>query len=401
MRKLLAALIAITLISIPVSAQAAIKPGSTCPTISKTATVGKVSYTCAKQGTRKVWLQTIRVGAPCKKAGVSAIVLKKKYLCTAKGKSRTWSLIKIADANQPDKSPAPSSIEASINIIYDEVSAKNNIPVTIERIDPVGTNAVKSFKRELTKSASLTSLLPGSYELTLGIEKIDVAQGSYLGMLSSSVILLSKGESRSAEVNFSTLMPKSTHAVSKTDYTEFKELSDGAIQFKSASLSNQDIKVNEYLILPPSSELESGYIGKVMSKSADTFLGSHDVPVTRGVDIVKRECVFDRPVDSVSISMTVTVRDITAAQEYRSGLPAANAANAPPPSGNKPGGDATFIPMLSIDDVLETNEAQVFEPYFPWLFASPPSRPTQATASRTSPKILLLNSTLPATTSKN
>jgi hypothetical protein len=140
---------------------------------------------------------------------------------------------------------------------------------------------------------------------------------------------------------------------------------------------------------------------KIELKSADTFLGSHDVPVTRGVDIVKRECVFDRPVDSVSISMTVTVRDITAAQEYRSGLPAANAANAPPPSGNKPGGDATFIPMLSIDDVLETNEAQVFEPYFPWLFASPPSRPTQATASRTSPKILLLNSTLPATTSKN
>ena len=272
MRKLLAALIAITLISIPVSAEAAIKPGSTCPTISKTATVGKVSYTCAKQGTRKVWLQTIRVGAPCKKAGVSAIVLKKKYLCTAKGKSRTWSLIKIADANQPSKTSAASLVEASINIIYDEVSAKSNIPVTIERIDPVGTNAVKSFKRELTKSASLTSLLPGRYELTLGIEKIDVAQGSYLGMLSSSVILLSKGESRSAEVNFSTLMPKSTHAVSKTDYTEFKELSEGAIQFKSASLSNQDIKVNEYLILPPSSELENGYIGKVVSKSADTFL---------------------------------------------------------------------------------------------------------------------------------
>jgi hypothetical protein len=272
MRKLLAALIAITLISIPVSAEAAIKPGSTCPTISKTATVGKVSYTCAKQGTRKVWLQTIRVGAPCKKAGVSAIVLKKKYLCTAKGKSRTWSLIKIADANQPSKTSAPSLVEASINIIYDEVSSKNNIPVTIERIDPVGTSAVKSFKRELTKSASLTSLLPGRYELTLGIQKIDVAQGSYLGMLSSSVILLSKGESRSAEVNFSTLMPKSTHAVSKTDYTEFKELSDGAIQFKSASLSNQDIKVNEYLILPPSSELESGYIGKVVSKSADAFL---------------------------------------------------------------------------------------------------------------------------------
>ena len=117
-----------------------------------------------------MWLETIRVGAPCKKAGVSAVVLKKKYLCKTNGKSRTWSLIKIASANQPDKSPAPSSVEASINIIYDEVSAKNNIPVTIERIDPVGTNAVKSFKRELTKSASLTSLLPGRYELTLGIE---------------------------------------------------------------------------------------------------------------------------------------------------------------------------------------------------------------------------------------
>ena len=272
MRKLLATLVIIAFISSPLSAEAAFKPGSSCPTLSKTKTIGKVGYTCSKQGTRKVWLQTIRVGASCKKIGISTVVLNKKYICMAKGKTRTWSLVKMAGANQRDTRPVPSSTESSINIIYDSLSAKNKIPVRIERIDPPGSNAVKSFKRELTESSTLTSLTPGRYELTLGVEKIDAAQGSYIGILSSSTVLLSEGENRSVEVSFSTLMPKSTHAVSTTDYTEFKELSNGAIQFKSAALSSKDIKQNEYLILPPSSELEYGYIGRIISKSADIFL---------------------------------------------------------------------------------------------------------------------------------
>jgi len=319
MRKLLATLVVIAFISSPLSAEAAFKPGSSCPTLSKTKTIGKVGYTCSKQGTRKVWLQTIRVGASCKKTGISAVVLNKKYLCTAKGKTRTWSLNKFTGVNLPGTSPLPSSTESSINIIYDSLSSKNKIPVRIERIDPAGSNAVKSFKRELTESSSLTSLVPGRYELTLGVEKIDAAQGSYIGILSYSTVLLSEGDNRSVEVNFSTLMPKSTHAVSKSDYTEFKELSDGAIQFKSAALSSQDIKQNEYLILPPSAELKNGYIGRVISRSADIFLlnpASYFDAIPKGsfhsvVDLGSSDYTFQPTFESGNIKANLKSNDAT------------------------------------------------------------------------------------------
>lgn len=264
MRKLLAVLLAIVLISIPISAEAAIKPGSACPTVSKSATIGKVSYTCAKQGTKKVWLQTIRAGAPCKKTGISAVVLTKKYLCSTVGNYRKWRLV-----NQVTNS---TSVEARIVVSYDAISRKNQIPVTIERIDSAASTPSKSFKREITQSASFTSLVPGRYELTLGVAKIAATDGSYIGNLSTEVILLKEGESRTAEVNFSTFMPKSTHAISKMDYIEFKELNDGAIQIKSSTLSNENLKQGEFVVLPPSSELKNGYIGRVASSTADTYL---------------------------------------------------------------------------------------------------------------------------------
>ena len=97
---------------------------------------------------------------------------------------------------------------------------------------------------------------------------------------------------------------------------------------------------------------------RLEQKSADTFLGSFSVPVNRGVHVVKREFPFEKTLDSASISTTVTIRDVTAAQQFMSSLPAAKTSNAQAPGGDKGGGDSTLIPMLSIDDVFESNEAQ-------------------------------------------
>jgi hypothetical protein len=58
--------------------------------------------------------------------------------------------------------------------------------------------------------------------------------------------------------------------------------------------------------------------------------------------------------------MTVSISDITASQQYINSLPVPGSANASGTAahGGKSGGDPSFIPMLSIDDVFESNEAQ-------------------------------------------
>jgi hypothetical protein len=99
---------------------------------------------------------------------------------------------------------------------------------------------------------------------------------------------------------------------------------------------------------------------KLEQKKANVFLGSCAVKVHRGISLENAECVFEKKGskesdDSGSISMKVSISDVSAAQAYISSLPAADAANA------NAGGKASnelHIPMLSIDDVFNSNEAQ-------------------------------------------
>jgi hypothetical protein len=100
----------------------------------------------------------------------------------------------------------------------------------------------------------------------------------------------------------------------------------------------------------PNSVLVFSYYRSELKKS-DAFLGACKVKVSRGIEIVKGD--YSIGTDPVSVSMNVTIRDITSAQDYL----AAKAANAPAP-GSKSASDSAVIPMFTMDDVYETNEAQ-------------------------------------------
>ncbi len=97
-----------------------------------------------------------------------------------------------------------------------------------------------------------------------------------------------------------------------------------------------------------SSWLVFGYY-RIEQKTADTYLGSSLVKIHRGVEISAAEHQF-KTEDSGVVSMKVSVRDVTAEQAY------ANSSSAPKAAA--PGGDSSVIPMLSIDDVFDSHEAQ-------------------------------------------
>ena len=104
----------------------------------------------------------------------------------------------------------------------------------------------------------------------------------------------------------------------------------------------------------PSSWLIFGYY-RLEQKTADTFLGSCPVKVHRGVEIVQTEFEFKVPDESAPVSMTVSITDVSAAQQYAN---SASSSNAVAKSDSKQSGDSSAIPMLSIDDVFDTNEAE-------------------------------------------
>lgn len=101
-----------------------------------------------------------------------------------------------------------------------------------------------------------------------------------------------------------------------------------------------------------SSRLVFGYY-RIEQKTADTYLGSSSVKIHRGVEITAAEHHF-KTEDSGIVSMKVSVRDVTAEQAYANSTSVPNAAA----SGGKSGGDSSVIPMLSIDDVFDSHEAQ-------------------------------------------
>ena len=104
----------------------------------------------------------------------------------------------------------------------------------------------------------------------------------------------------------------------------------------------------------PNSVLVFSYYRSELKKS-DAFLGTCKVKVSRGIEIVKED--YSIGTDSAATSINVTIRDISASQDYMNSLSAAKAANAPAPGG-KAASDSAVIPMFTMDDVYETNEAQ-------------------------------------------
>jgi hypothetical protein len=94
---------------------------------------------------------------------------------------------------------------------------------------------------------------------------------------------------------------------------------------------------------------------RLETKSADTFFGSCSVKVHRGIELVQADLAFKVPDESAPISMTVSITDISAAQQYTNSVSSPIAAVKSDPNKN---GDAAIIPMVSIDDVFDSNEAE-------------------------------------------
>ena len=61
MRKALAALTVLILVSLPIQASAAVKAGATCTKAGTTSTVQGIKYTCVKSGKKLVWNKGVKV----------------------------------------------------------------------------------------------------------------------------------------------------------------------------------------------------------------------------------------------------------------------------------------------------------------------------------------------------
>ena len=87
-------------------------------------------------------------------------------------------------------------------------------------------------------------------------------------------------------------------------------------------------------------------------KQANALLGVCTVDVARGMAADREDREFSRTEEH--ISMNVSITDVTSREAYLKGLPPPTAAA----SGGKSGAaDSAVIPMLSIDDVFDSNEA--------------------------------------------
>jgi hypothetical protein len=315
MRKLLAALLILSTCSIPTSAEAAVKPGSKCIAIGKTTTISKIGYTCTKVGSKKVWLQSVRVGVPCKKTAEKKVVLRKKYVCIQSGTTRKWQIEKTridSSTGQKESESATATVaeqSSMISIEYDSISTQNKIPVTIERVSPTNEVAGKAFKYELTSSTSFKTLIPGTYSLALGKDRVVSADGINLGNISATQVVIGNGESKTVTVNFETFLPKTTQAPESISYTEFKKLPNDGIQIASKELAVASTPVGSYLVLPATSELPSGYIGRVVKVQEN----SYTVEPASFLEAV--------PSGSISLNSNVNAADIGMQSEISVGSP--------------------------------------------------------------------------------
>ena len=86
-------------------------------------------------------------------------------------------------------------------------------------------------------------------------------------------------------------------------------------------------------------------------KQANALLGVCTVEVARGMSLDRSEHEFSKTDELIVLN--VSIADVTTREAYLKGLPPPNA----PSSSSKSGGDSAAIPMLSIDDVFDSNEA--------------------------------------------
>jgi hypothetical protein len=146
---------------------------------------------------------------------------------------------------------------------------------------------------------------------------------------------------------------------------------DYKLQVRYKDDDNDQGKIAEHRFVPPlkgsiptmvveadecgsNATLVFGYY-RLETKSADTFLGSCPIKVHRGIEMVQADFEFKVPDDYASISMTVSITDVSVAQQYMNSLSSPNAPGKADPNKSS---DTSVIPMLSIDDMFDTNEAE-------------------------------------------